>query len=258
MATTNLPIPSSGIAQAQAQIRERILAGVVRTESGSPISGAEVFIIGDARESVWTDSLGRFVLRRVPEEGFVVGVRRPGFAAGSIQLPSSWNPAQELVIALRQAAVRLQDVVVEAKNAKPARYAGTTKYDDVLRRMRTGFGSFVTREDIDRQFAGQTIELLRGIPGVHVIVGPPGVGHQSSIRFVRCGQREGKVGVWIDGVKLIPQFGYGIDINPVVEMLARIEPGGIEMIEIYRGVSQIPAEYLDDSCAVVAIWTRRN
>jgi hypothetical protein len=27
-------------------------------------------------------------------------------------------------------------------------------------------------------------------------------------------------------------------------------------MEIFRGVAQIPAEFLDDSCAAVAIWTR--
>jgi len=33
-------------------------------------------------------------------------------------------------------------------------------------------------------------------------------------------------------------------------------PSQIEMIEVYREPAEMPAEFLDDSCAVIAIWTR--
>jgi len=29
-------------------------------------------------------------------------------------------------------------------------------------------------------------------------------------------------------------------------------------MEIFRGVSQIPVEFLDDNCAAVVIWTREG
>jgi hypothetical protein len=30
------------------------------------------------------------------------------------------------------------------------------------------------------------------------------------------------------------------------------------MVEVYRGVSQIPADFDRDACAVIAVWTRWN
>jgi hypothetical protein len=42
------------------------------------------------------------------------------------------------------------------------------------------------------------------------------------------------------------------------ELLDDIKPRNVEMVEIYRGVSQIPADFNRDVCAVVAIWTKWN
>ena len=40
------------------------------------------------------------------------------------------------------------------------------------------------------------------------------------------------------------------------EALEYLRPSDIEMIEVYRGVGQIPGEFLVDSCAAIVIWTR--
>lgn len=48
------------------------------------------------------------------------------------------------------------------------------------------------------------------------------------------------------------------DEEPPVEMLSRVNPSDIEMIEVYRGASEIPRVFHWDGCAVIAIWTRRN
>lgn len=40
------------------------------------------------------------------------------------------------------------------------------------------------------------------------------------------------------------------------EMLQRILPSQIEMIEVYVGPAQMPAEALGNSCAAIMIWTR--
>jgi len=46
--------------------------------------------------------------------------------------------------------------------------------------------------------------------------------------------------------------------DPVVEMLSRVNPSDIEMIEVYRGLSEIPGVFHWDGCAVIAVWTRWN
>ena len=49
-----------------------------------------------------------------------------------------------------------------------------------------------------------------------------------------------------------------MDMEPEVEMLERINPAAIEMIEVFRGASEIPAEFHWNGCAVIAIWTREK
>jgi hypothetical protein len=48
------------------------------------------------------------------------------------------------------------------------------------------------------------------------------------------------------------------DEEPAVEMLSRINPSDIEMIEVYRGASEIPGVFHWNGCAVIAVWTRWN
>ena len=38
--------------------------------------------------------------------------------------------------------------------------------------------------------------------------------------------------------------------------LRGVHPLSVEAMEVYTGVAQIPAEFLEDACAVIVIWTR--
>jgi hypothetical protein len=38
--------------------------------------------------------------------------------------------------------------------------------------------------------------------------------------------------------------------------LRSVVPTSMQVIEVYTGVGQIPAEFLADACAVFAIWTK--
>ena len=44
--------------------------------------------------------------------------------------------------------------------------------------------------------------------------------------------------------------------SDMMHTLAAVNPTSIQAIEVYRGASQLPAEFLDDACAVIAIWTK--
>jgi len=136
---------------------------------------------------------------------------------------------------------------------KPLRYAGTTKYDEVFLRRKIGLGTLVTREDIDSRFGFHTYELLQTIPGVRIWNGPP-----KRIRFARC-QEPGGITVFVDGVRqLSDSSALGLGEEPAIETLSRINPSDIEMIEVFRGPSEIPGIYHWNGCAVIAIWMRWN
>lgn len=158
----------------------------------------------------------------------------------------------------------LPEITVEAdRYAKPAKYAATTKYDDFFRRRKLGFGTFFTRDEIEKMNAFHTHEIIRDVPGVRVssVSADP---EMVRIRLSGCDQ----VAVYIDGRRLIrpmaapvPGGSGGIRSmgdNTLALMLAQISVPQIEMMEVYRRVAEIPGELNEDACAVIAIWTRWN
>ena len=120
-------------------------------------------------------------------------------------------------------------------------------------------GTFISREQIERMNAFHTVEILRGIPGISVNIGN-GDPTDVDIRIPRCAGGNSRVTVWIDGWMLMPSRGGGHPGRDyaLAEMLSRITPTSIEMVEVYRGASQIPGVFHWDGCAVIAIWTRYN
>lgn len=245
---------------AQADTLRGRVSGHVIDPVRAPIPGAEVLWQGD-RRSVMTRADGSFMLE-IPARGeLVILVRRPGYNAQALRIDLRKTASWQGDIMLAPGSFKLPDIEVTAVSAKPARYAGTHKYDEFFQRQKLGLGTFISRDQIEKMNAFHTIEILRGIPGVYTNVGIPGDPTTADIRFTRC-QGQGKVTVWVDGEMMIGG-GFGasgpraksIDLAAQLE---RIAPSGIEMVEIYRGAAQIPGVYHWDGCAVIAIWTRHN
>ena len=44
----------------------------------------------------------------------------------------------------------------------------------------------------------------------------------------------------------------------VAQMLERIPPSDIEMMEIFRGPGELPGEFNNGNCGAISIWTRHN
>ncbi len=250
--------------RAQGDTVRAVVEGRVVDPAGAPIREAEIAWQGDKR-SVLSRADGSFSLS-VPFRGeTVVLVRRPGYSAQALRVDLRTGIWRGNIV-LVPGSQRLPDIEVAARYAKPAQYSGTTKFDDFFRRQKVGLGTFISREQIEKINAFHTIEILRGIPGIHVNIGNPGDPATADIRIPRCeslDHRLGKVTVWIDGQMLIESQNYehsvyGDGSLHLAEMLERIAPTGIEMVEVFRGVSQIPGEFHWDGCAAIAIWTRYN
>jgi hypothetical protein len=201
----------------------------------------------------------------VPVRGEAVFlIRRLGYNPQALRMnlvDGSWRGQ----IVLVPGAQRLPDLEVAARYAKPARYSATTKYDGFFKRQKLGIGTFISRDQIEQMNAFHTIELLRGIAGIHVDIGTPTDPTTADIKIPRCESDDhklGKVTVWIDGHMLIESRGedgrHGPGSAILAELLQRIGPTDIEMVEVFRGPAQIPGEFHWDGCAAIAIWTRYN
>ncbi len=244
------------------------VVGRVFDEARRPLAGVEV-IVNRRQIRAVTDSAGAFALDLSASDS-TLAFRRIGYGAMLFAINPSAPPTDTLLVQLATSAVSLPEIIVSARPSKPLRYAGTTKYDEVFQRQRLGLGTLIPRERIDARLGARTYQLLDGVAGIHVWNGPP-----MRIRIVRCSE-PGSVTVFIDGVRQIPNSAPSPeavprsgslyhpkapamsepDMEPEVEILSRVNPSDIEMIEVFRGPSQIPAELHWNGCAVIAIWRR--
>ena len=255
------------------------ISGRIRDPLQRPIAGAEVRVVGTTLSVVSSDS-GFFRLIAPNTSPILVQIRRPGYRAQLLRINESWSGT----ILLEPGVYELPGIQVTARMAKPANYANTNKYDGFFRRQHIGFGEFVTREEIDRRSAQHTAQLLETRPGVRVDFrqGEIASGGQGTIvAFARCNEYPPKINVYVDGHKLQPRsvMDRGGDlamqmmsggVSPaeiqrrrevrgiVGEMLDRINPSDIELMEIYRGPSELPGEFHDGNCGAIVIWTREG
>src|ERR1041384_1602252 len=184
---------------AQVDSGRAVIEGRVVDPDGAPIAGAEIVWQGDKRSTL-TSADGSFTLSVPIRAPTVVLARRPGYNPQALQVDLRGGVWRGTIV-LMPGSLRLPDLEVAARYAKPAQSSATTKYDDFFRRQKLGLGTFISREQIEKMNAFHTIEILRGIPGIHVDVGNPGDPSTADIRIPRCelpNHTLDKVTVWID------------------------------------------------------------
>ena len=232
------------LAERERELRARVarIEGVVTDTLGYPVAGAEVSILGTSFETT-ADSLGQFVLDGVPPGPQIARARKIGYRVQYFMMRLRAGQSWDGRIAIAREPHTLGDIVVTGRWGKPARYANTAKYDDFYRRRASKSGRFMTREQIDQLAAGHISELLRNIPGVRVAFGTPGVSEEVS--FLSC--TADNVAVWIDGQRITGLVG---DVLPL------IAASDVEAMEVYPRQSVVPAEFRDDACAAIVLWTR--
>ena len=246
--------------------QETILRGRVTEEGDTTmvVGGAEIELMGTSLRR-FANNDGWYQFRDAEPGRYQLRVRRLGYLPSIDRVVLDAGRLLDHDVALKRPPNTLTQVRIEGKAVKvPARYV------DVYRRGANGLGTFIAREEIERLNPVDVTSLFYRIPGVHV--GSHGV------QFMRCmdnmatgtgqGPGQGKVQVYIDGVRMTsPEIGGGFvtgssatpslhDMSDYEEILRLVPPTSIQAIEVYRGISQIPAEFLDDACAVIAIWTK--
>jgi hypothetical protein len=224
--------------------------GVVRANDGRGIPLAEVSDHASGIKAS-ADSSGAFVLPDVPVGERIIDVRRIGFGAQQFPITLVAGKNRNVALILPPIAQALPDVNVADRLAKPARYANTRRYDEFYARRAQGFGTFLTREDIDARFKTNTPELLQGVPGMKV----KRVGNDWKIQSLQCQMGLPALSNNSDPQTYIRVFIDGMDVGDASE-LTTVNPAQIEAMEIYKGPGELPAEARGKGCAAIFIWTR--
>lgn len=224
------------------------LAGIVRFAGDSGgVYGVEISLLGTVL-SAHTDTTGRFAIPNIPPGHHDVIARRFGFLPASAEVEMAAGAEYSLAVTLQQLPVALARVTIRGQTRFVPPYL-----EDAYRRGATGMGTFLTAEDIDRMHPMDVYTVIGNTPGAHV--------SQGGITFARCGygaelgiyNRGAKIQIYIDGTRLTDGSQASIALA-----LRTIHVSQVQAIEVYRGVAEIPAEFLEDACAVIAIWTKRG
>lgn len=241
--TTDRVVAASAIIRQQEELRRRFarMDGIVQDSLGYAVREAEVAILGTEIQTV-TDTAGRFSMAGLPLGLQVVRARKIGYKVTYTPVRLASGEEWKGKIVVRRLPQILAEIVVVGKWGKPAKYANTAKYDEFYRRRSGRVGRYLTREEIDRRRAVKVSQLLTGMLGLRVGYDRPG---GDEIEFATCPAFG--ISVWIDGQRLT---------GTVNELLRVINPSDVEAMEVYSRESQVPAEFRDNSCAAIVMWTR--
>lgn len=211
---------------------------VVSAMTGGPLEGARVVLTSSGR-GTFTDSTGHFAVRDVPAGRDTVEVGLIGFAHEQVVLNLQPGAVTSVTLLLSETVLKVEDIRVEVTRPRErGKLAGF--YD----RMRAGFGSFVTPEEIEARDAQHPSDYLRGVMGVHV--GPYRMG-RARVTIVRTGNQCAPT-YWVDGVR-----------SPATE-IDDLNREDVLAIEVYRGASETPARFGlgGAACGTIVVWTREG
>lgn len=219
---------------------QTIMGVVTDEDTGGPVAGARVEVLGAARPmAAETDANGLFLLE-VTADTILLRITHPDYA------PVDWEAlavapeeAVDIEVRLGRQVVPLDPLVVTAR--RTGRLAGYYQ-----RLEQPGFAHFVTRAQIASRTSAATTDLLRNVPGVHIRRLRTTTGTGDNLITMRGGQCI--PAIYIDGVHVGQALGGGMD--------TMLRPETIEGVEVYTGSAGVPPVFTPHGCGIVAFWTR--
>lgn len=199
---------------------------------------------GDSVDTTLSDTSGRFRLQSSEPGEFLLHALALGYrtsTTGVFEIGGGGEISVEL--RLEPIPIEIAGIEVEA-SARLIREPKLVQNGFVDRAL-SGFGSFITPEQLEKSDALTTSELLQRTNRVDVQVGPNG----PVLRML------GSTGyctpvVYLDGVRIAMVF------TNIDTYIGRRD---LEAVEIYRTGAQAPLQFggmTDTGCGVIVIWTK--
>lgn len=235
--------PAAAAQSGRLEHRAARVTGRVADAVGSAIAAAEILVSKThVRAASGTD--GRFELSGVPAGSVEVVVRRLGFAPATILLELDEGESRDIRVLLSPVAALMDSVEVTAAAPEEVEKG----FGGFEARRAHGFGTFMSREQIEKKKPRVTTDLFRTVSGVKLFRdgGTPTVISTRLGNAAVCPLR-----YFVDGADF-PLYGQSID--------AMIQVADIGAIEVYAGGATVPPQFggRESGCGVIAIWTRQG
>lgn len=238
----------------------RIVGRVLDRRSGRPVEAANVVLtdtlLAEDRQRM-TDGSGRFTFTDLTPGTYRVTVDHLAFDAVDqlVELPS--DRTVQVDVQLSVDPIDLTPLVVTAVRERRLELQGF--YDRRELGEAIGAGVFFTRDDIEEAGAIRVTHYLGRIPGLRTEC-TGRANNNCTIRMTRgapslSGSAEygcRNANVYLDGVRVIHPDGGGDD-----SIDNMVTPAEIAGVEVYRGASELPAEFGGSvgRCGAIVIWT---
>jgi hypothetical protein len=183
------------------------------------------------------DSSGRFAFRDLIPGTYRLEIRAVGYTEGAWRLRLASGRQFAHTFDLEPLSVKLPPLVVEGQRRPAGRLV------DFERRRSGKMGYFITTQDIDRLNASDLMDVLGTVRGV-ALECSAGV----CIPRMARSQPGCEPQYFIDGAEASPYFARSTPPHDIVGL------------EVYRGPSELPAEFTgtNSGCGVIVIWTRSS
>lgn len=235
------------IPQADPLDAQRLRGVIVESESGNTVADAAVTLLdreGSPVLQVVSDPEGRFSLPLPQARAYSLRVEKLGYATvetAAVTVASA--EVLEVTIRVGREAVPLEPLEVTARRLDTAR-----THADFYRRLdegrRTGFGYFMTRDEIERAPQFRVSSLLANVPHVRLQHTRDG---RALLGVSERGSLVCSSAVFLNG--MIVNASYGLD--------ELVTADDLEGVEVYRWQSELPTELARPGvCTAVAFWTR--
>lgn len=200
--------------------------------------------VEDLGYGVLSDDTGRFRLDQMPPGDVEITFSHVAYGDQSVtvQVVPGSNTAVEFRIS--QQAIEMAPIAVTI-DTRPQWLENVGFYH----RLETGLGEFLTPIQVERRQATRFSELLRSIPGI--IWKKACVPHCYYVLEMSTNQRLTACTptFYVDGQKAWQP--------DVVDLDAIASAFDVAAIEVYRGISQTPAQFFGQ-CGAIVVWTKRG
>lgn len=237
----------AGASPLAAQGRSALAGVVISDRAGAPLPGATIRIqrASGRDTTLVADAKGRFELRRLPAGSYWVTTQWQGITSPLLAIDLREGERFEAEFTVRAAAPELaaaESVTVLPDLESRAAPVRTSTFEQ---RRLTGMGLYITQDQIERREAATLNDVLRNAQGVRITCGREGCMPMLNRAPFGCA----------------PAF-YIDDMAADARTATNIRSTELHGIEIYEGLSQLPAELVRDRlrarCGVIAVWTRRG
>ena len=215
-----------------------LVGRVIDAQTRHPVTNAEIRL--DEREGVGTltNGEGYFSLGRQPWGAYHLTVTALGYLRRTASVRIEGGLTQTVDVEVSSEPIPIEGLAVSVRGRMIDH-----DMDDLVQRMKAGWGTYLTRDLLERRPSANVADLLREAPGIQVRY--TGLDPYLEVRGRTC-----TPDVYVDGTYWAYGFNY---------VMTGYWAKDLEAIEIYRGVASTPGIFMRmglPPCAVIVVWTK--